>query len=470
MPPKKKPADAGSKAKQATGDAKGKKKPVAASTADTAVSPPPPPDGRELWLATDALQKTKAMRNYFQLERDRIIAFWEISKKQLEELKTLLRDREHEKAEAEERHEVEKKVFKQKIRHMMYEHQLQLAEVTSESERTLAIREEEYRQKERNAGSEIRDAKLILREQENEQREMASALAASHDRAIAEQQASFERKMKEMHLMYEKKTKDLHEEMDQRRREEIGLIEKRQEEHIAELREVHERTFREMKEYYSEITSNNLETIRTLKDEVYARKRTEAHNERAMMDVAQRNKKLTEPLAKLQRQKRELEQDLVNYLSDKEKLRAMKTEVREGEQELRTLSWEHEVLSQRLAKLEEDRDIILNRYNNMLQAIQQKATFRRVLIQGKLELVQSQLEGRDARLTELLKRANIDPESISDIEHRVRDLSLEKDTMIGNLENLLAQQAQKQQMLVSTYETYLRGNGMSGLGNTVQSE
>ncbi|RNF20202.1 trypanin-like protein [Trypanosoma conorhini] len=459
MPPKGRAAATRPKA-AGPADAAKKKKPNAAAPD---APPPPIPDGRELWLATDALQKTKALRNYFQLERDRIISFWEVSKKELEELRTELRRREDEKAEAAERQEVETKVFKQKIRHMMYEHQLQISEMTGEAERTLAIREEEYRQKERNAGSEIRDAKLMLQAQENEHRDMTAALTLSHDQDIAEQQLAFERKNKEMHLMYEKKMRDLREEMDQRRREEISLIERRKSDHIAELREMHERTFREMKEYYSEITSNNLETIRTLKDEVYARKRTEAHNERTMMDVAQRNKKLTEPLAKLQRQKRELEQDLINYASDKEKLREMKTEVRERDQELRTLLWEHEVLSQRFVKLEEDRDIILNKYNKMLQEIQQKAIFRRVLIQNKLELVESQLEGRDARLTELLKRANIDPEGISEIEHRVRDLSLEKDTMIGDLQHLIAQLTARQQVIVSTYEAYLRGNGISGV-------
>ncbi|EKG07788.1 hypothetical protein TCSYLVIO_001083 [Trypanosoma cruzi] len=459
MPPKERAAATRSKAKGAANDARKNKSIAAVPSAP----PPPIPDGRELWLATDTLQKEKAMRNYFQLERDRIISFWEVTKKQLEDLKTELRQRENDKAEAQERQEVEKKVFKQKIRHMMYEHQLQLAEMISEAERTLAIREEEYRQKERNSGGEIRDAKLMLRAQENEHRDMTSALTLSHDQEIAEQQLAFERKNKEMHLIYEKKMKDLRDEMDQRRREEIGLIEKRKGDHIAELRETHERTFREMKEYYSEITSNNLETIRTLKDEVYARKRTEAHNERAMMDVAQRNKKLTEPLAKLQRQKRELEQELINYSSDRDKLREMKMNVREREQELRTLSWENEVLSQRFVKLEEDRDIILNKYNNMLQDIQRKATFRRVLVQNKLELVQSQLEGRDARLTELLKRVNIDPEGISEIEHRVRDLSLEKDAIIGDLQHLITQLAAKQQVIVSTYEAYLRGNGISGV-------
>lgn len=39
--------------------------------------------------------------------------------------------------------------------------------------------------------------------------------------------------------------------------------------------------------------------IRTLKDEVYARRRTDAHNAKAMREVAQKNKKLTDPLIKL---------------------------------------------------------------------------------------------------------------------------------------------------------------------------
>eukprot|EP00759_Apiculatamorpha_spiralis_P027121 PhF_6_TR30119/c0_g1_i4/m.44009 len=71
-------------------------------------------DYKQLWLATDTLAKTKAMRNYFQLERDKINAFWEISKKELELVRAELRNKEREKEEMKERHQVEMKVFKQK--------------------------------------------------------------------------------------------------------------------------------------------------------------------------------------------------------------------------------------------------------------------------------------------------------------------------------------------------------------------
>lgn len=431
-----------------------------------AAAPPEIVDGCAVWLATDALQKTKAMSNYFQLERDRIVSFWDLSKKQLEDVKEKLREKEQCKAELEDRHDIVKKVFKQKIRHLLYEHQLQLSSAKEEAERSLMAKEEEYRQLENSRRRNIRDAKLFDREIEIRHREQRQALVAQQDKEITEQQMQFERELKEIHLKYEQMIKSVREDLDQSRREEIRELEKRKEQHVVELRNMHERTFKEIRDYYSEITSNNLETIRTLKDEVYARKRTEAHNEKAMYEVAQRNKKLTEPLAHLQRQKKDLELELANYLSDKAKLQNLKASVKETEQDYQTLSWEHEVLLQRYTKLVEDRDIILNKYNRMLQDIQRKSTFRRVLLQKKIELVQSQLEGRDATLTELLKRANVNAEDIKELEQKVHDLLSEKDKTIEDLKQLLTRMSERHEDISRTYASYLESNGVSSLSAT----
>ena len=108
----------------------------------------------------DELDKEREERNHFQLERDKINTFWEITKKQLEEAKALLRGREREMEEVEERHAVEIKVraaapyrclvfptalvlnvalpstasqvYKQKVKHLLYEHQNQIAELKAE--------------------------------------------------------------------------------------------------------------------------------------------------------------------------------------------------------------------------------------------------------------------------------------------------------------------------------------------------
>lgn len=55
----------------------------------------------------EELDREREERNYFQLERDKIHTFWEITRRQLDEKKAELRNKDREMEEAEERHQVE---------------------------------------------------------------------------------------------------------------------------------------------------------------------------------------------------------------------------------------------------------------------------------------------------------------------------------------------------------------------------
>ena len=81
----------------------------------------------------EELDREREERNYFQLERDKVNTFWEITKRQYEERKADLRNKEREMEEAEERHQVEIKVYKQKVKHLLYEHQNNITELKAES-------------------------------------------------------------------------------------------------------------------------------------------------------------------------------------------------------------------------------------------------------------------------------------------------------------------------------------------------
>ena len=81
----------------------------------------------------EELDREREERNYFQLERDKVNTFWEITKRQYEEKKAELRNKEREMEEAEERHQVEIKVYKQKVKHLLYEHQNNITELKAES-------------------------------------------------------------------------------------------------------------------------------------------------------------------------------------------------------------------------------------------------------------------------------------------------------------------------------------------------
>ena len=60
----------------------------------------------------EELDREREERNYFQLERDKVNTFWEITKRQLEEKKAELRNKDREMEDAEERHQIEIKVKK----------------------------------------------------------------------------------------------------------------------------------------------------------------------------------------------------------------------------------------------------------------------------------------------------------------------------------------------------------------------
>src|SRR5205807_801240 len=80
-----------------------------------------------------------------------------------------------------------------------------------------------------------------------------------------------------------------------RRKADIRRIEDRKNKHIVSLMEKHKDAFKAIKHYYYDVTHNNLDLIRQRKDEVIALKKQEHQDEKAMTEIAQANKKLSEP-------------------------------------------------------------------------------------------------------------------------------------------------------------------------------
>ena len=56
------------------------------------------------------MDREREERNYFQLERDKVSAFWDISKQLLDESKAIIRNKERELEDEQEKHQVEVKV------------------------------------------------------------------------------------------------------------------------------------------------------------------------------------------------------------------------------------------------------------------------------------------------------------------------------------------------------------------------
>ena len=86
------------------------------------------------------MAREREERNYYQLEKDRVQTFWEVSSKQLDECRAEARVKDRELEEAEERHQMEVKVYKQKVKHLLYEQENHLADLKAENMVSFCLR------------------------------------------------------------------------------------------------------------------------------------------------------------------------------------------------------------------------------------------------------------------------------------------------------------------------------------------
>ncbi|EFC50469.1 hypothetical protein NAEGRDRAFT_88226 [Naegleria gruberi] len=392
-----------------------------------------PADAKNYEELKAELEETKRNRNYYQLERDRINSFWDITKKEVENLKGEVRNMQREMEENEERHQVELKVYKQKVRHLLYEQKITIDRLKIESENALKIQADEFRQKLAQLKSDKRKLKRELHSMEIAYQEEIKGLKTNQDKNLTKQTETFARKLKETQLKYEMKMKKLREDLELRGRKETEEIEERKNTHIKQLMEKHKLAFQQMKDYYITITRNNLELIKTLKDEAALMKQEEADNEKLMLEIAQDNKRLSEPLVKALAEVKKLRNELANYQKDKLSLKNAKSRLVMMEDQLKKLKWEHEILEQSHKQVHRERDDLYDKFEKTIHEVQQKTLFKNQVLETKVYALQETLEKKDAQIHEILKACNIDEHTAEEISEGLDNVIEEKNNTIREL-------------------------------------
>ncbi|EDO41610.1 predicted protein [Nematostella vectensis] len=408
----------------------------------------------------EELDREREERNYFQLERDKVNTFWEITKRQFEEKKAELRNKDREMEEAEERHQVEIKVYKQKVKHLLYEHQNNIAELKAESSVALSLAQDEHRTSEQDLRKDKRSLKVELKEQELSHEDVVKNLKRNHDEHVTRLRQDFERQVKEIEAKYDKKMKALREELELRRKTEIHEIEERKNGQINTLMKNHEKAFSDIKNYYNDITLNNLALINSLKEQVEEMKKKEERMEKQMNEIMAENKRLTEPLQKAREEVEELRKQLANYEKDKASLASAKARLKVQEDELHSLHWEHEVLQQRFAQTQSERDELYGKFVKAIHEVQQKSNFKNLLLEKKLTALADTLEKKEAQLNEVLSASNLDPTALTVVTRKLEDVLDSKNSAIKDLQYELARVCKAHNDLIRTYEAKLTSFGV----------
>ncbi|KAK2894901.1 hypothetical protein Q8A67_012130 [Cirrhinus molitorella] len=408
----------------------------------------------------EELDREREERNYFQLERDKIHTFWEITKRQLEEKKCELRNRERELEEGEEHHQVEIKVYKQKVKHLLYEQQNMLSELKAESVVSTKLLQKEHADLENKLQKDMCCLKVDIKEQELSSENVIKNLHLKHDEKITVLRNDFARQVQEIEFKYKKRMQKLRQEEELRRKTEIHEIEERKNSHINMLMKNHEKAFRDIRNYFSDIVYKNLDLITSLKEELKEMKRKEEKRNKDMAEVLEENKYLRESPQKAKEEVAELQKRLANYEKDRSALARTRACLKISEREMKELKWVHEVLEQRFTKVQLERDELYMKFSKAIQEVQQKSGFKNLLLECKLTALNDALKKKEAQLGEVLSASNLDPSTFNMVTHKLEEILESKNHTIRDLQYEVARVCKAHNDLLKTSEAKLQAFGI----------
>ncbi|GBG32775.1 Growth arrest-specific protein 8-like [Hondaea fermentalgiana] len=399
--------------------------------------------------------------NEFQQQREKINYFWIVEKKNLEDKKAEVRNKHRELQDLEERHQVEIKVYKQRVKHLLYEHQNEVTFLKADCNNSLRLEEDKHRHAETELKKDERALKIELKETELSHEDFIKSLKQEQDRRITELRQNFERRARELQLKHERRSRVLREQLEAQRKADIQRIEQRKDSHIDELMKTHEKAFAEIKNYYNDITHNNLDLIKSLKEGVSEMKKKESADEKLMFEIAQENKRMSEPLKQALQDVERLRGSLEEYTEIKARLSKTKVNLGVVQDQLKALQWENEVLGQRFEMISSERKNLYDQLQSSVFDVQQKTGLKNILLEKKVTLLDRELEKTDGYLSEILKQFNLDPSTLGIVQAKVRDILEAKNAAVSDLSQSITAAVGHHNKMLEAYESKLGEYGIA---------
>ncbi|XP_023259221.1 growth arrest-specific protein 8 [Seriola lalandi dorsalis] len=407
----------------------------------------------------EELDREREERSYFQLERDKIQAFWEISKRNLEETKAELRNRSREREEAEERHRVEITVYKQKLKHVLFEHHNAVSELKTDGVASASLIQNQHTRSELELQRDVQGLEAELREKKLHNDSCIKELKLKHQVELMELTNDYDRRIREIEVKYHTVTQSMAEAEGKKRRAEVNELEDRMKSRVATLMADHDRALRGAEEYYSAVQTKLLTDQRALKDELAEVQKQQARADRDLSAAQQENSRLRESLQEAERKLPELQKQLQDYNQAKAKMVTSRAQVKVAEQELRDLSVEHELLLQAFEKVQQERDELLRKQAEAVVEVQRRSGLKELLLERKLAALTETLEKKEAQLCAALA-ATRQP-AASSAANKLEELLERKQVTISGLQEDLARECQEYDQLLHTCTERMKALGVA---------
>eukprot|EP00931_Biecheleriopsis_adriatica_P106683 TRINITY_DN81080_c0_g1_i1.p1 TRINITY_DN81080_c0_g1~~TRINITY_DN81080_c0_g1_i1.p1 ORF type:complete len:507 (+),score=186.48 TRINITY_DN81080_c0_g1_i1:98-1522(+) len=429
-----------------------------------------PQDLKELTIPNlrdriDAFQhrfsKAAKDRNYMQLEKDMVNRFYEITKSEVKQIDAELLNMDRKMEILERDFRVHIKVHEQKVQNLEYEHKEAKRQVHDAGEADIQTEKDMHSDQVRAMNKDKLDIKRDLREHQLENEDEVKMMLQGFAKNLKKLRDTFEQNHQQLQDKYEEQVEELKIDLELRRRVEIHEIEERKNQHINELLFNHQEAFDEIKAYYNDITHDNLQLIKSLKDEIQEMKEREKSNRKRMELLRQENKDLSKPLEDKLEEQRELEEKLKSYTKDKMALKNLKAHYKQLEEQTTEARKEYSSCEDRFRRMEKERDDLYKRFQKGVRDIQRKADLgQNVVLEKKLEMLSQQFDEKQAQLTEVLTAAKLDPTIVANVTKKLEQVLGTKNRQIKDLQYQVHQCTKQYNDTIRVYESKLPSLGI----------
>jgi growth arrest-specific protein 8 len=223
----------------------------------------------DLKLNVTQIEQLQIKRNYIQMDRDMVEKFFLNTRAEREEVDRKVVNEEAKAQQLEQKHKMEIKYYRQKIKHMEFDQEESNIEIEEKGTKAKSREDEDYRirkvrmtQQKKELKTDIGDTEIKqIAEIKKKQGELNQIMEDTH-------QLLFEDKIVRLIQGYEETLKELRAELALKRKVQIHEIEERKNQHINDLLRNHDQAFKELKAYYNDITEDNLKLIKDLKADI----------------------------------------------------------------------------------------------------------------------------------------------------------------------------------------------------------
>jgi len=390
-----------------------------------------------------------------QIEKDMIHDFYHNTREEIKELEADIRNFDTRMEDSEGRHNTEVVSYLQKVSHHEYEHTEALNFVKGEANDFMRQEFSNHTQNETHNRQEKKTMKddysrenmSSIADVEQEEKDLESKLRDTR--------VELEANKKELLMKYERKMEDLDRELQLRMKVEVHEIEERKNQHINDLMINHEQAFREMKEYYNDITRENLEIIKLLKEKYKDIKGQIAQNESTVLELKKSVKDMLAPLAKSKDELHDLKKSVATFDKDVMGYHNAQGSLRDLKARTKKIQNDRATLNDKFKKIDGEKNEMYRKFEVAINQLQQRADYKNEQLEDKLGVFMTELEKKELTLRELVQRSGLDQPTVDNICKNMEEAIEAKNSILRNLKYSLAHATKAYNDAIRVYEAKL---------------